>query len=167
MHLSPPKSGLLSHKTGWSQKSGHRCKENYCCIQIVVLHARWSLNSGSLTTGVTVLGLLKSISKCGTYVELNLGTLHTSEWTYTAHQTTEKRTSTMSSMGLNTGTRSEVMLLGSRNTPASSFRLYPSACLSRSETFHNFIVLSEKKHKQWLVHHAQILIKYLNPSTKY
>ena len=46
MHLWPLKSGLWSHKTGWSLKSGPIYKKNYWCIQIVVIQERWSLNSG-------------------------------------------------------------------------------------------------------------------------
>ena len=46
MHLWPLKSGLWSHKTGWSLKSGQICKKNCWSIQIVALHGRWSLNSG-------------------------------------------------------------------------------------------------------------------------
>ena len=46
MSLWPSKSGLWSHKIGCSLKSGQIYQKNYCCIQIVVFHERWSLNSG-------------------------------------------------------------------------------------------------------------------------
>ena len=50
--------------------------------------------------------------------------------------------STISSIGLNTGTRSDVIDEGSTGEPNSSRRLKPSVRFRRSETFHSFTVLS-------------------------
>ena len=43
-------------------------------------------------------------------------------------------------------TLSVLIELGSRRTPLSSFRLYPSARRSRSDTFQSLIVLSEMEY---------------------
>jgi len=58
--------------------------------------------------------------------------------------------STISSIGLNMGTRSDVIDDGSTGEPISSRRLKPSVRFRRSETFHSFTVLSRvpaKKHR--------------------
>jgi len=55
--------------------------------------------------------------------------------------------STMSSIGLKTGTRRDVIDEGSTGEPSSSRRLKPSVRFRRSETFHSFTVLSAKVHE--------------------
>merc|ERR1719228_1857385 len=57
--------------------------------------------------------------------------------------------STMSSMGRSTGTRRDRIELGSLMMPLSSFRLYPSALLSLSDTFQSLMVLSLVERRKW------------------
>ena len=66
------------------------------------------------------------------------------------------------------------MVLGSLSKPVSSLRLYPSALLSRSDTFHNLIVLSKMKsfklqftYLKWMLIREQIVDyeNYMNVRT--
>ena len=71
MHLWPPKSGFWSYKTWWSLKFDDY---NYWYIQIVVLHERWSLNSGVADDRLYCTEKLAPIwMKVGTYILGHIG----------------------------------------------------------------------------------------------
>ena len=44
--LGAMKKWSLVLQAGWSLKSGQIYKKNYQCVQTVVFHERWSMNSG-------------------------------------------------------------------------------------------------------------------------
>jgi len=75
--------------------------------------------------------------------------------------------STINSIGLNTGTRSDVSAIGSTGEPISSRRLKPSVRFRRSDTFHSFTVLSGTKtklHKHQCTHgnmHENFIFNFL------